>query len=154
MPAHRAGALPLNDHRPSAVEPPQPVPGRARGATLTVTFCSGEGDVRVYSRSPCFRLCADGTLRSGDNSVAAAQVPGGWRVGRLVYRDFDCAGPVMLVVRGRLPAWTRTYGPCDYFRAVSGQLFAGTVGLRFFLPGADAVNRTPWHEALLLPAAA
>jgi hypothetical protein len=130
---------------------PEPWAEAAR-TILTLTFGNRSSEVRVYSRSHCFRLCADGTMRSGDNSVAAARVPGGWRVGGKVFRDFDCDGPVLLIVRRAAPAASARYGPYGGIRTFNGQLFAGDVGIDVFLPTQGAIPAPAWHEALLLPA--
>lgn len=130
---------------------PEPRPEATR-TILTLTFCSRSGESRVYSRSPCFRLCADGTLRSGDNSVAASWLPAGWLVGGQVFRDFDCAGPVLLIVRRAAPGATARHGPFGGVRTFNGQLFAGDGGIDVFLPTAGAGTAPPWHEVMLLPA--
>jgi hypothetical protein len=92
-------------------------------------------------------------MRSGDNSVAALRVATGWRVGKHIYRDFSCAGPVMLMVRGKLRSKVEEYGPCERIRIINGQLYADEICLGIDFPASKTSFAVPWDEALLLPRA-
>lgn len=120
---------------------------------MTLTFLVGPSESSAYSRSHCFRFRADGTLRGGDNFIAATRVNGCWRVGHRLYRDFECGGPVFLMIWKTASAKAIGYGPCNMVKAVGGQLFADDVGLGIYLPTCEASAVDSWHEALLLPAA-
>lgn len=87
-------------HLPLVFEDPRDL--RPRGPSrrmLRLTFYASLGEPAAQARARGFRLCADATLRSDDNSLAATRVNGSWLIGRRSFRRFDCAGPVMVIVR-------------------------------------------------------
>ena len=121
-------------------------------AMLTLTFRVGPADALVTSRATCFRFCADGTLRAGDNIIAATHVEDSWQLGQRLYRDWECAGPLFVFGRRTTVAGTVSHGPCHVVRTIGGALYEGDVGLGICLPtwGHDAAQA--WHEVVLLPA--
>jgi hypothetical protein len=118
---------------------------------LTLSFPLGPGDTPVHSRAHCFRFCADGTLRAGDNSIAATRVNDSWRLGQRLYRELQCAGPLIVRARRTASANAVGYGPVDLVAAVAGVLSADDVGLRIYLPTWESSTADAWHEVVLLP---
>jgi hypothetical protein len=118
---------------------------------LTLSFPLGAGDTPVHSRAHCFRFCADGTLRAGDNSIAATRVNDSWRLGQRSYRELACTGPVIVRARRTGTANAVHYGPFDVVRVVAGLLSAGDANLELYLPAWESSTADSWHEVVLLP---
>lgn len=119
---------------------------------LTLTFRASPGDAGVNSRATCFRFCADGTLRAGDNIIAATHVADSWQLAQRLYRDWECAGPVFVFGRRSAVSATVSHGPCHLVRAIGGALFEGDLGLGICLPTWEYAAAQGWHEVVLLPA--
>jgi hypothetical protein len=118
---------------------------------LTLSFPVGPGETPVQSRAHCFRFCADGTLRGGDNSIAATRVNDEWRLGQRLFRELQCGGPVVIRARKTATANATCYGPFDLVRAVAGLLTADDAGLGIYLPTWESSTADSWHEVVLLP---
>lgn len=118
---------------------------------LTLSFPGGPGETPVQSRAHCFRFCADGTLRGGDNSIAASRVNEGWRLGQRLYRELQCTGPVVVRARRTATANAARYGPFDLVTAIAGLLSANDVSLGIYLPTWESCAADSWHEIVLLP---
>jgi hypothetical protein len=119
---------------------------------LTLTFRTGSGDAGVTSRATCFRFCADGTLRAGDNIIAATHVADGWQLAQRQYRDWECAGPTFVFGRRTAVSATVSHGPCHLVRTVGDTLFSGDISLGICLPTWEHDTAKAWHEVVLLPA--
>jgi hypothetical protein len=119
---------------------------------LTLTFRVGPADTLVTSRATCFRFCADGTVRGGDNVIAASHVDDSWRLGQRLYREWDCAGPVLLAGRKTAHGRTVAHGSYPLLKAIRGMLYAGETELGIPLPTWAGTAASQWHEIVLLPA--
>jgi hypothetical protein len=118
---------------------------------LTLAFRIGPGEPSASSRATCFRFCADGTLRGGDNFIAATHTDNGWRLGHHLYREWECAGPVVVMGRRTARSHAVNLGPCERVRTISGKLYDGDVGIGVCLPTWEASAAESWHEVVLLP---
>jgi len=118
---------------------------------LTLSFPLGPGDTPAHSRAHCFRFCADGTLRAGDNSIAATRVNDSWRLGQRLCRELQCVGPLFVRARKTARANAIGYGPFELVAAVDGLLSADDVRLRIYLPTWESSIAEAWHEVVLLP---
>jgi hypothetical protein len=105
----------------------------------------------VCSRALCFRFCADGTLRSGDNAVAARHTSGGWRIGQELCPELECTGPVILTARRTRTASSVRSGPFGLIRTEDGLLIADDVSLGIYLPTWEGPGITAWYEVVMRP---
>lgn len=121
---------------------------------LTLRFAVAPGEALVCSRAVCFRFSADGTLRGGDNSVAAQRGTGGWRIGQRLYRELECAGPVILTARRTRANNTVRHGPFNLVRTSAGLLIADDASLGIYLPTWEDMISVSWHEVVLRQAPA
>jgi hypothetical protein len=121
--------------------------------TLRVTFRTVPGETAVHSRARCFRFCADGTLRAGDNSVAARRVDDGWRLAQRQFRELECEGPVVLRSRKTAAANPVDHGPFNLVRTESGLVYGDDVCLDICLPTLNRSAADSWHEVSFLPVA-
>jgi hypothetical protein len=119
---------------------------------LTLRFPMGLGETPICSRALCFRFCADGTLRSGDNAVAARRGVGGWRIGHGLYPELECAGPVIMTARARQTRNSARHGPFGLVRTEAGLLIADDASLGIYLPTWEGPGTMAWHEIVLVPA--
>jgi len=117
---------------------------------LTLSFLR-PGETMVYSRAHCFRFCADGTLRGGDNSIAAIRVNDSWRLGQRLYRELQCGGPVLARARKTATAKPAHFGPFELLRSAAGLLSADNAGLEIYLPTWERSIADAWYEVMLLP---
>lgn len=129
---------------------PEPQAYRGR-AMLTLSFPVRPGETLVYSRAHCFRFCADGTLRGGDNSIAATRVNDSWRLGQRLYRELQCSGPVLVRARKTATSYAAHYGPYDLVRSAAGLLSADDATLGICLPTWERSIADSWHEVMLFP---
>ncbi len=118
---------------------------------LTLSFPIRPGETLAYSRASCFRFCADGTLRGGDNSIAATRVHDSWRLGHRLYRELQCGGPVLVRARRTATGAITCYGPFDLLRSTAGFLSAADAELAICLPTWEHSATDAWHEVMLLP---
>jgi hypothetical protein len=103
----------------------------------------------VQARAIGFRLCADATLRAQDNSLTATRAGGSWLVGGRPFRQFDCGGPVMLLVR-RVPAARPVkLGPFRLVRAGAALIWGDDQLLSLRVPGWGA-DRDAVYEVSLV----
>lgn len=120
---------------------------------MTLRFSVGAGELPVCVRALCFRFCADGTLRSGDNAIAAHHEEGGWRFRQGLRRELECAGPVVLRARRTKASRATRYGPFKLVRTDSGLLIGDDASLGVCLPTWESVASDAWHEIALFPVA-
>jgi hypothetical protein len=107
------------------------------------------GGSPVCLRASCFRFCADGTLRGGDNSVAATRVDTGWRICRGLYKELECSGPVLVRARKTMSGATECRGPFAFVRVEAGLLLSDQGDLGIYLPTWQMVGTVSWHEIVL-----
>jgi hypothetical protein len=116
---------------------------------LRLTFYATCDQNAAQVRASRFRLCADSTLRANDNSLAATRVEGAWLIGRRSFRRFDCAGPVMLIVRRTARQRPITMGPFRMVRAGSALIWGDDELLSLRLPGWCGGEDAAWEVALV-----
>lgn len=119
---------------------------------LTLRFPVGPAQTPACSRAMCFRFCADGTLRSGDNAVAVRRAAGGWLIGQGLYRDLECTGPLIVTARRSQTAAATRHGPVALVRTEAGLLIADDASLGIYLPTWESPGTRAWHEVVLVPA--
>jgi hypothetical protein len=118
---------------------------------LRLTFYASLGQHAAQARARSFRLCADATLRGHDNSLTATRVDGAWLLGRRSYRHFDCAGPVLLIVRRSASDPPISMGPFRLVRAGAALIWGDDELLSLHVPGWCA-GRDAVHEVSLVDA--
>ena len=118
---------------------------------LTLTFFGPLGEYATQARATGFRLCADATLRGHDNSVTATRVDGSWRVARRAFQQFECAGPVMVIVRRTASGRRTSMGPYASVRAGAALIWADGELLSLRVPG-WATGCEAVHEVSLVDA--
>ena len=119
---------------------------------LILTFHAALGDSAIQSRATYFRLCADATLRGPDNALAATRFNDCWRVGQRLFRQMDCAGPVLLRVKRTPSAEPISMGPYKLVRSSGGLMYGDDVCLSLHTPGWNG-KLDACHEVSLLDAA-
>jgi hypothetical protein len=117
---------------------------------LRLTFRTVLGESLVHTRAPCFRFCADGTLRAEDNFIAATRVDDCWRLGHRLFRELECAGPVFLRARKAPGTNPVALGPFNLVRTAGGLVYADEVRLDICLPTLHRDPADSWHEVSLL----
>ena len=75
----------------------------------------------ILVRGAHFRICADGTLRGPDNTIAARYLDSLWYLGHKQHGSFDCTGPVLLRVTNR-NGQRECIGPYESIRAANGTI--------------------------------
>jgi hypothetical protein len=101
----------------------------------------------VVVRGAYFRICADGTLRGPDNTIAARYSAGLWHLGPKRHTSFECAGPVYLRVtnsRGQ----RECLGPYASIKAADGAIYTQDGRLGVHAVRVELVSETVerWHE--------
>jgi hypothetical protein len=96
----------------------------------------------IVVRGAHFRICADGTLRGPDNTIAARYLDGLWYLGHKRHTSFECTGPIHLRVTNKYGRRERI-GPYDSVRTANGAIFSGTN-----LLGVHAVRDEPGSELI------
>ena len=89
---------------------------------ITLSFRPLRNGSVILVRGAYFRICADGTLRGPDNTVAARYLDSFWYLGHRRHGSFDCTGPILLRVTNR-NGHRECIGPYDSIRAANGTLF-------------------------------
>jgi hypothetical protein len=120
-----------------------------RAALLTLQFPVAVGAAPHALRATCFRFGADGTCRSGDNSIAATRENEGWRTCRGLYKDLECIGPVVVRVRKTRNGATESLGPFDFMRVTSGLLIGDAGDLDIRLPTWQLAGTVSLYEIVL-----
>jgi hypothetical protein len=105
----------------------------------------------VVVRGAHFRICADGTLRGPDNTIAARYLERLWHLGQKRYLSFECGGALYLRVTNRR-GQRECIGPYATLRAADGAIFTqdsclGVHAVRTEL-GSDTVDL--WREIAFL----
>jgi hypothetical protein len=118
---------------------------------LRLTFYASLGEPAAQARAVSFRLCADSTLRAQDNSLTAMRTRGSWLLARRAFRQFDCGGPVMLLVRPAPSARLYSLGPFRMVRAGAALIWGDGELLSPRVPGWGADRDAP-YEVLLVAA--
>jgi hypothetical protein len=77
----------------------------------------------VVVRGAHFRICADGTLRGPDNTIAARYLDRLWHLGQRRHISFDCAGLVYLRVTNQR-GQRECIGPYASIKAADGAIFS------------------------------
>lgn len=116
---------------------------------LRLTFSAALGQDAVQTRAKGFRLCADSTLRGNDNSLAATRINGFWFIGQRLFRQFECDGPVLLIVRKNVSDPPIPLGPFDRIRAGAALIWGDEELLWARVPGWSA-GRDSIHEVSLI----
>jgi hypothetical protein len=107
---------------------------------ITLSFRPLQSGSAIQVRGAHFRICADGTLRGPDNTIAARYLDGLWYLGHKRHVSFDCAGPIHLRVTNKYGRRERI-GPYDSIRTGNGAIFTGDSCL-----GVHAVRDEPGSE--------
>jgi hypothetical protein len=105
----------------------------------------------VRLRGAHFRICADGTLRGPDNTVAARYRDRLWYLGNSRHGSFECAGPVYLRATSR--NGRRDYlGPFTSLRTGDGAIFGpeSCLGVHALRAESDSETVDVWREVSLL----
>jgi len=89
---------------------------------IILSFRPLQSGSAVVVRGAHFRICADGTLRGPDNTVAARYVDRLWHLGQRRYMSFECTGAVYLRVTNRR-GQRECIGPYASLRAADGAIF-------------------------------
>jgi hypothetical protein len=118
---------------------------------ITLNFSPAQNRSTVLVRATHFRICADGTLRGSDNSVAARYADGEWILANSRYGSFECAGPVYLRVtdaRGQ----RECLGPFDSVRMAAGAVYTADTCLGAHASRSDREPRPSgaWREISVL----
>lgn len=116
---------------------------------LRLTFYASLGQHAAQTRARSFRLCADATLRGHDNSLAATRVGGSWRVGGRSFRQFECAGPVRLIVRRTASDRPISMGPFRLVRAGAALIWGDDQLLSLRVPGWPAGRDAVYEVSLV-----
>jgi hypothetical protein len=90
---------------------------------IILTFRPLQNGLAVLIRGAHFRICADGTLRGPDNTIAARYLNGFWYLGRGRHASVECAGPVYLRVTNRR-GQRECIGPFTSVRMADGAIFS------------------------------
>ncbi len=118
---------------------------------ITLTFRPLQNGLAVLVRGAHFRICADGTLRGPDNTIAARYQDGYWHLGRGRHRSFECAGPVYLRItnsRGQ----RECIGPFPSVTTADGSIYSPESCLGAHAARAQSATELPdlWREVALL----
>jgi hypothetical protein len=88
---------------------------------ITLSFRPLQNGPTILVRGAHFRICADGTLRGPDNSVAARYLDSLWYLGQRRHGSFDCTGPILLRVTNQR-GQRECIGPYDSIRTTAGTI--------------------------------
>ena len=117
---------------------------------ITLTFRAVSGEPVTTIRAAHFRICADGTLRGADNSVAARYRDGYWQSGTRCYRTLECEAALRLRVR-RWDGGSEYLGPFERLRVTGGAIFSTDVYLGAHARGDPHLQSAQvWREVALL----
>lgn len=116
---------------------------------IRLTFLPAGSDAPALARAPYFRICADGTLRGPDNTIAAAHSDRSWVFGQRRYRSFECEGPVYVRTRAADGSLVRL-GPYEFLREAQGALYTRDTFLGIYLPCMAPVGRNERRQEVTL----
>jgi hypothetical protein len=105
----------------------------------------------ILVRGAHFRICADGTLRGPDNSVAARYLNSLWYLGHKRHGSFDCNGPILLRVTNQ-HGQRECMGPYDSVRAAHGTICSGDgcLGIHAGRDEPGSAMQDVWQEVSFL----
>jgi hypothetical protein len=118
---------------------------------ITLAFRSIRSEIEVLVRGAYFRICADGTLRAPDNTVAATYADSVWMLGPRQHRTLECREPVYLrVTHGN--GNRESIGPYAGLTVAGGAIFADHTYLGAHAPHPDSVAAAGavWREIAIL----
>ena len=117
---------------------------------ITLTFRALSNDSMIFVRGTYFRICADGTLRGPENTVAASYSGGFWQVARRQHRVLECSTAVYLRVT-TADGVRKNVGPYGFLRVTGGEIFANEIYLGAHTRRDSRVPKVDiWHEIALL----
>ncbi len=118
---------------------------------ITLSFRPLQNGSAILVRGAHFRICADGTLRGPDNTVAARYLDSLWYLGHKRHGSFDCTGPILLRIT-HLHGQREYIGPYDSVRATNGTIVGddGCLGVHAVRDGQGSAMPDVWQEVSFL----